>query len=158
MTCFRGRSGSPFCTCCFSSVVGLKCWACQGAYLGVVYPESLYYKHLEKNLAISCWGKNFPSLNLGIPLSSPRDKGSHLGKHKYVSLYCKFKIYHGEFLVIQWLRLRLPNAGGLGLIPEQGTRSYMPQLKSPYAAIKTRRSQIHFSKKFYGHFQTYIIK
>ena len=31
-------------------------------------------------------------------------------------------------LVVQWLRLRVPNAGGLGSIPGQGTRSHMPQL------------------------------
>ena len=28
-------------------------------------------------------------------------------------------------LVVQWLRLCIPNAGGLGLIPGQGTRSYI---------------------------------
>ena len=40
--------------------------------------------------------------------------------------------------MVQWLRLRTPNAGGLGLIPGQGTRSrmlqlraHMPQLKDP---------------------------
>ncbi|TEA25844.1 hypothetical protein DBR06_SOUSAS1210137, partial [Sousa chinensis] len=32
-------------------------------------------------------------------------------------------------LVVQWLRLRAPSAGGLGLIPGQGTRSHMPQLR-----------------------------
>ena len=35
----------------------------------------------------------------------------------------------GTSLVVQWLRLRAPNAGGLGSIPGQGTRSRMPQLK-----------------------------
>ena len=30
-------------------------------------------------------------------------------------------------LVVQWLRLRAPNAGGPGSIPGQGTRSHMPQ-------------------------------
>ncbi|TEA37689.1 hypothetical protein DBR06_SOUSAS9210004, partial [Sousa chinensis] len=29
-------------------------------------------------------------------------------------------------LVVQWLRLRAPNAGGPGSIPGQGTRSHMP--------------------------------
>ncbi|TEA11762.1 hypothetical protein DBR06_SOUSAS6910255, partial [Sousa chinensis] len=29
-------------------------------------------------------------------------------------------------LVVQRLRLHVPNAGGLGLIPGQGTRSHMP--------------------------------
>ena len=32
-------------------------------------------------------------------------------------------------LVVQWLRLHTPNAGGLGLIPGWGTRSHMPQLR-----------------------------
>ena len=34
-------------------------------------------------------------------------------------------------LVVQWLRLRAPNAGPLGSIPGQGTGSYVPQLKDP---------------------------
>ena len=36
---------------------------------------------------------------------------------------------NGTSLVVQWLRLCIPNAGGLGSIPGQGTRSHMPQLK-----------------------------
>ena len=35
----------------------------------------------------------------------------------------------GTSLVVQWLRLCAPNAGGLGLIPCQGTGSRMLQLK-----------------------------
>ena len=44
-------------------------------------------------------------------------------------------------LVVQRLRLHVPNAGGLGSIPDQVTRSHMqqsrvhtPQLKTPHAA------------------------
>jgi len=47
-------------------------------------------------------------------------------------------------LVVQWLRLQATNAGGLGLIPSQETRSHMlqlrvcmPQLKILHAASKT---------------------
>ena len=36
-------------------------------------------------------------------------------------------------LVVQWLRLFTPSAGGLGLIPSQETRSHMLQLR-PSAA------------------------
>ena len=50
----------------------------------------------------------------------------------------------GTSLVVRWLRLRSPNAGGQGLIPSQGTRSHMPQLtvcmsqlKIPHTATKT---------------------
>ena len=56
--------------------------------------------------------------------------------------------------MVQWLRLHAPNAGGLGSIPGQGTRSCtlqlrarMPQLKDPHAATKTRRSPINIKKK-----------
>ena len=31
-----------------------------------------------------------------------------------------------HFLVIQWLSLHASNAGDLGLIPDQGTRSHIP--------------------------------
>ena len=39
--------------------------------------------------------------------------------------------YHlwGTSLVVQWLRLWTPNAGGAGSIPWQGVRSHMPQLR-----------------------------
>ena len=52
---------------------------------------------------------------------------------------------HGRTsLVIQWLRLCIPNAGGShGLIPGQGTRFYMPQLKISYATTKAWCSQIN---------------
>ena len=55
----------------------------------------------------------------------------------------KVKIIWGTSLVVQWLRLHTPNAGGLGSIPGQGTGSHMPQLKIPHAAINTRCSQIN---------------
>ena len=35
----------------------------------------------------------------------------------------------GTSLVVQWLRLHAPNAGGQGSIPGQGTRAHMPQLR-----------------------------
>ena len=39
----------------------------------------------------------------------------------------------GTSLVVQWLRLHAPSAGGLGLIPGQGARSHMLQLKPSIA-------------------------
>ena len=45
--------------------------------------------------------------------------------------------------MIQQLRFGAPNAGHPGLIPGQGTRSRMPQLKIPHAATKTQHSQIN---------------
>ena len=57
---------------------------------------------------------------------------------------------HGNSLMAQWLRIWAPNAGGLRLIPGQGTRSSMPQLKIPHVATKilwattkTQNSQIN---------------
>ena len=53
---------------------------------------------------------------------------------------------YGTFLVIQWLRLRAPNAGGPGVTAGRGPRSYMSQqgLKIPCAAVtKTQCSQIN---------------
>ena len=32
--------------------------------------------------------------------------------------------------MVQWLRIHVANSGGLGLIPGQGTRFNMPQLRS----------------------------
>ena len=37
-------------------------------------------------------------------------------------------------LVVQWLKVHTPNAGGLGSIPDQGTRSHL--LQEPLAATK----------------------
>ena len=45
----------------------------------------------------------------------------------------------GTSLVVQWLKLRAPNAGGLGSIPGQGTGSHMrAATKSSHATIKRR--------------------
>jgi len=49
--------------------------------------------------------------------------------------------YRGTSLVVQWLRLRSPIAGGMGSIPGQGTRSHMPQLvqlNNKYKKIKIK--------------------
>ena len=37
----------------------------------------------------------------------------------------------GTSLVVRWIRLCTPNAGAMGLIPDQETRSCMPQFKIP---------------------------
>ena len=42
----------------------------------------------------------------------------------------------GTPLLVQGLRLCAPNAGGLGLIPGQGNRSHMPQLRVPTPQLK----------------------
>ena len=37
--------------------------------------------------------------------------------------------YRGTSLVVQWLRVHVPDSGGPGLIPGQRTRFHMPQMK-----------------------------
>ena len=48
----------------------------------------------------------------------------------------------GTSLMVEWVRLWAPNAGGLGSIPGQGTRFRMQQLKIPNATTKTQHCQI----------------
>ena len=38
--------------------------------------------------------------------------------------------------MVQWLRLRAPNAGGLSLTPGQGTRSHMLQIRVRMLQLK----------------------
>ena len=56
----------------------------------------------------------------------------------HTKLYCTLKMaervglkssHHRTSLLVQWLRLSAPNAGGPGLIPGQGTGSHMLQLR-----------------------------
>ena len=51
-------------------------------------------------------------------------KGSQAGKWHHLNSQFK-KNTGGTSLVAQWLRFHTPNAGGPGLVPGQGTRSYM---------------------------------
>ena len=45
----------------------------------------------------------------------------------------------GTSLVVQWLRLCAPNAGGPGLISGQGTKIPHAATKSPHAATKKKK-------------------
>ena len=47
----------------------------------------------------------------------------------------------GPSLVVQWLKLCASNARGLGLIPGQGTRSHMQQLRVCLSQLKNLRLQ-----------------
>ena len=53
----------------------------------------------------------------------------------------------GTSLVVQWLRLQTPNAGGPDSIPGQGTKDLTPQLKILCVATKTQCRQINSSYK-----------
>ena len=56
----------------------------------------------------------------------------------------------GTCLVVRWLRLHAPDAGSLGSIPDQGSRSRTLQLKNqkkiPRAATKTQRKETKQNK------------
>ena len=55
-------------------------------------------------------------------------------------------IKRGVSLVVQSLRLRAANSGGLGLMPSQETRSHMPQLKTcmiPHATTEIKDLECH---------------
>ena len=47
--------------------------------------------------------------------------------------------YEPMNVVVHWLRFCTPNARGPGSSPDQGTRSYMPQLKTLQSATKSLR-------------------
>ena len=48
----------------------------------------------------------------------------------------------GSFLVVQWLRLCAPNAGGLGSIPGHGTRLHKATVKDPICCSEDRKSYV----------------
>ena len=50
--------------------------------------------------------------------------------------------FQGSSLMVQWLWLCTPNAGGPDLIPGQGTRSHMPQLRPSTAKLIFLKSQV----------------
>ena len=53
----------------------------------------------------------------------------------FIALDQELDVSFGTSLVVQWLKLHSPNAGGPDPIPGQGIRSHMPQL-SLHASVK----------------------
>ena len=51
----------------------------------------------------------------------------------------KYEKRLGTSLVVQWLRLCAPNAGGPGSIPGQGSRSHMQQLRARMPQLKKKK-------------------
>ena len=71
-------------------------------------------------------------------------------------ILCRRNCKYRDFPGVQWLRRWAPSAGGLGLIPDQGARSYVPQLsifiqqlKTLWITPKTQCSQINKSYYFF---------
>ena len=104
-----------------------------------------------------CTSYSTVNLNSGEVCLLPLDPRMHqpvhtLGSHRLLILprLCQvlrlrvsFKALLGTSLVVQWPRLHAPNAAGPGLIPGQGTRSCMLQLKILHDAKKIWCSQIN---------------
>ena len=80
-------------------------------------------------------------------LNLPHADNLHAGNY----LHCISNYWHRVNTIlgkmIQWLRLHAAKAGGLGLIPDQGSRSHILQLKKKkkilHATTKTQFSQIN---------------
>ena len=69
----------------------------------------------------------------------------------------KKKKKKGTSLVVQWLRLHVPNAEGLGSISGQRTGSHMPQLKIMYATAESLHSRINIFKKITGEHLLHLV-
>ena len=69
----------------------------------------LFPKFRSPGQQILCSGVRSPCTPVSGHARNPTDLGTSLG--------------------VQWLRLHTPNPGGLGSIPDQGTRSHTPQLR-----------------------------
>ena len=87
-----------------------------------------------------------PTTNKGrhkmMYLSQVRIKSPHVGMLQGTNVSQQFREFPGGLMVDS----TLPIAGGLGLIPGQGTRSQVPQLKILHALMKTC-SQRNLKKK-----------
>ena len=66
------------------------------------------------------------------------------------------KIHQGTSLVVQWLRLHTPKAGGTGLIP--GRRTKIPHAKTVWLENQNQKSSIIYSKKLFAHHIRFLLK
>ena len=58
-------------------------------------------------------------------ITAQRSSFKHISySHDFFLLDNFFKNWPSNFPVVQWLRLHVPNAGGSGLIPDQGPKSH----------------------------------
>ena len=95
---------------------------------------------------------SIPSRNGLSPRHSHDTSSAQMSPYQRHLPFHQHRVSSGISLVVQWLGLNgVPNAGGPGVIPGQGIRSHMlqvrvslSQLKSLRAATKTRHGRIHF--------------
>ena len=63
----------------------------------------------------------------------------------WLSHFYRSPLTQGTSLVVQWLRLHVPNTGDPGSIPCQGTRPHMPQLRVCKPQVKTPQLKIPYA-------------
>ena len=109
---------------------GRKCQP-NNTYMPPKYPTT-YNKH-----SFVCTTLNRNSYEYGSSVTTELD---YKKQHMQISQHSRQPLRNnsGASLVVQWLRLWAPSAGGPGSIPGQGTRSHMLQLN----ITKTQYSQI----------------
>ena len=89
------------------------------------------------------------SLNELTPSSGISEISAESGLLQVTAIYSTgqmscFKIHIcGTSLVVQWLRLHAPSAGGQGLILDQGTKSHILQLGSKAVKKKINKKKIY---------------
>ena len=102
-------------------------------------PPRRRYSHLEKWEGTQHLLVKLAHVGVGLHVRTGNYRGFHIFRDPSCLLRRMLKIRKGgTSLVVQWVRLRAPNAGGLGSIPGQGTKSHMhAATKSPHAATKS---------------------
>ena len=110
------------------------------APLSMGFSRQEYWSGLPISSLVDLPGPGIEPTSLKSPVLAGRffTTSAHEGRPYWAEIYgkeIKNKVL-GTSLIVQWLRLRAPNAGSLGLIPGQGTRSHMPQ-------IRVRMSQLN---------------
>ena len=124
---------------------------CEERVAGIL-PRSLGRNEgsLERPLApltVPAWGGDDTHRGSSAPPGTARLLCSHPNQSgtEGLSLLLNRKLQTGISLVVRWLRLQGPNAGGPGSIPGQGTRPHVLQLKTPQATVETDDPKCHNS-------------
>ena len=123
--------------------------------INTVCPASLFFKGLDSFLLLLTLGTHgtlvsikTTTQNYPLHLKHPGAKMVLLPPAVSSSIILIKAFMFRDFPMVQQLSLCAPNAGGLGLIPGQGTRSHMPQLKNQHVTTKIQHSLINRNKYF----------
>ena len=88
-------------------------------------------KRTQITMLARTWGKGSPgTLLMGMSVGAP-------SVEKKMQVPKNWKLKAGTLLVVQWLRLWTPNAGGLGPVAGQGTITHTPQLEIPLLQLRS---------------------